>query len=808
MSAKRGKSFKKCKWLHNKNSFDYLAFQLLALPLVFLQLLKRTFKNWTPMPVLVILLFLLGRSSASAQKVGLVLSGGGASGLAHIGVLKALEENQIPIDYISGTSIGGLIGAYYAAGFTPKEIEGFVKQSLFVKVTRGEVPFQNMFLLKQRQMHAAMLTFKINPGKTILRNLPVNVINSVPIDYYLMETFCAAASKSGYIFDSLMVPFRCVASDVQNKRLKVFKQGDLATAVRASMSYPFFLRPLEVDSTLLFDGGLYNNFTTDVMYKEFSPDFIIGSNVAERTLPPDDDDLYLQLRNMLMNQTNFDPICENGILLQPWSDVSIFNFEDAQRLIDSGYVETIRNISKIKLQVTRLANPETLQKKREQFRSINNDDITFSALDIEGVNPLQTRYIQKSLIYKKKTFTMKQLKRRYFRLASDELIKNTYPTARFLQSDSTYHLNLKTKIEKPLFIDVGALVSNRPISEAFLGLQYNRLGRIGFTAYLNGYIGKLHTSTHAHLRFDFPGWLPFYIEPSYTLSRWDYFNSSILFYNLQKPAYLLQADQFGEITLGTPLGNISKLMVSTGISEWRNSYYQNDFFTRQDTTDVTYFDYTYAQVNYQLNTLNRKMYANKGAFINARVRHMQGRESYFPGSTSSDTISFRNFRRRPWFQAKITFDNYLRTFKGFTIGAFGEGVFSTQGFFNNYSASILSAPAFNPTPESQTFFIDDYRAHNYLAGGIKAITTPYKGIDIRLEAYVFQPITSIIRTEQNKPEYSTPFLYRHYIVSGTAVYNTALGPFSIGVNYYDQNQNAFSFFFHFGYILFNRKSID
>jgi NTE family protein len=744
-----------------------------------------------------------------AQKVGLVLSGGGASGLAHIGVLKALEEHDIPIDYISGTSIGGLIGAYYAAGFSPIEMEALVKQSFFLKVTKGEVPFQNTFLLKERQSHASMITFKLNPGKTILRNLPVNVINSVPIDYYLMETFCATSANAGYNFDSLVVPFRCVAADVQNKQLKLFKEGDLSTAVRASMSYPFYLRPIDVDNTLLFDGGLYNNFTTDVMYKEFSPDFIIGSNVAEKTMPPDDDDLYSQLRNMLMNQTNFEPICENGILLQPWSDVNIFNFSDAQRLIDSGYAETSRNIEKIKAQVNRRTDKIALDGKRGKMRAQSSANIRFTDVRVSGVTDAQKTYILKSLFHHQKPFALSQLKHRYFRLASDELIKNIYPVSERSSIDSNYRLNLKVKAEKPMFVDVGALVSNRPISEAFLGLQYNYLGKIGFSAYGNGYLGKLHTSAHGRLRLDFPGRLPWYIEPSYTLSRWDYYNSSVLFYNLEKPAYLVQFDQFGDITLGAPIGNISKLTASGGLSELQNSYYQTDFFTRKDTTDLTYFDFYYGQLNYQLNTLNRKMYASKGAYINARIRYLQGRESYFPGSTSPDSIAFSNFKRTPWLQAKITFDNYLRTFRGFTIGAFGEAVYSTQSFFSNYASSILSAPAFNPTSESQTFFIDAYRAHNYFAGGIKAITTPYKSLDVRIEAYIFQPVLSILKDNvTNNAKYSTPFLYRHFIGTATAVYNTALGPFSVGVNYYDQNPNSFSFFFHFGYILFNKKSID
>src|SRR5690606_27723317 len=152
-------------------------------------------------------------------------------------------------------------------------------------------------------------------------------------------------------------------------------------------------------------------------------------------------------------------------------------------------------------------------------------------------------------------------------------------------------------------------------------------------------------------------------------------------------------------------------------------------------------------------------------------------------------------------QLKLTFESYIRTFKGFRIGVFGEGVYSTQNFFNNYQATILSAPAFNPTPESQTFFIDAYRAHKYIAADIKAITTPIKSFDIRLEAYIFQPVNSILKTADNKATYSLPFLYRDFIGTAALVYNSGVGPISAGVNYYTQLPDLpyFSFFFHFGY---------
>jgi NTE family protein len=745
-----------------------------------------------------------------AQKVGLVLSGGGSSGLCHIGVIKALEENNIPIDYITGTSIGSLIGAYYAAGYSPAEMEELVKTGFFQKITRGDMPAKYTYFLKHRDEYASWQSFKVSLNTKFINNLPTNVINSVPIDYYLMETFAGVNAHAKNNFDSLMVPFRCIASDIEKNEVVVFRDGDLSSSIRASMSYPFYLRPIYIRGRLLFDGGLYNNLPTDLMYDEFYPDFIIGSSVAERSESPADDNLYLQLRHLFTSQTDFKPVCENGVLIEPWCDISIFNFEEAKRLIDSGYVATMRNMPQIKLQVERLQDKEQLKNRRAIFRAASNkDSVIFDKVEIMGVNKKIDYFIRSSIFYQNKPFSLSRLKKQYFRLTSDDKIKSVYPVA---LKDSTgsgfYTLKLMAKKEKSFFVDIGGNISNRPISEAFLGLQYNHLGKIGFTAYANGYYGKLHGSGLAKLRFDFPARVPFYIEPVFTYSRWDYFRSSALFYDFEKPAYLIQDDKYGELNIGIPWGNVAKAVVSGGYAEWGNRYYQTDNFTKLDTADATYFDFAYGQLSLELNTLNRKQYATEGTKLHFRGKYINGNESFYPGTTSIDSIKTINTPMHQWVQFKLTFDSYIRTFKGFKIGVFAEGVYSTQDFFRNYTSTILSAPVFNPTPESQTLFIPQYRAHQYVAGGIKAITTPLKNFDIRLEGYLFQPVTSIVSTNDQKAKYTEPFLYRNFIGLVALVYNTPVGPISIGMNYYDKNDNSFSFFFHFGYIIFNKKSID
>ncbi len=758
---------------------------------------------------ILVLLIAFSSFNGIAQRIGVVMSGGGASGLAHIGVLKALEENHIPIHCISGTSIGSIIGGLYSSGYSPLEIEKMVKDEAFARLTKGEMAAKFGYYIHKRDDYASWLMIKLSLNNNFLSNLPTNLINSVPIDFYLMETFAGANSASNYNFDSLFVPFRCVASNIVKKESVVFRNGDMPSAIRASMSYPFYIRPITIDSALLFDGGLYNNFPSNIMYEEMYPDFIIGSSVSENSEIPNDDNLFLQLRNMLMSQSNYKPICDNSIIIQPWSDVGIFNFETAQRLIDSGYVATLRQMPQIKRHITSYEDSIKLSEKRKVFREkSNNTKIIYNKVNVIGVNKNMERFVNKSITKNKSEFTMKQLKRQYFRMMSDEKIKSSYPTSKIDTTTGKYTLTLQTKKEKQFFLDIGGNISNRPISNFFLGLQYNHIGKIGFTAYANGYLGKLNSSSLTKLRFEFPTKLPFYVEPSFTISRWDYYKSSALFYDFEKPAYLIQEDLFGELNIGAPVGNTGKIVLTGGMSEWKNRYYQVDQFTKLDTSDLSVFDFQYGQISYQINTLNRKQYATEGARLLVRAKYVSGLESYFPGSTAVDSVKSVRNPGHDWFNLKLTIDKYIKPIKYFKIGIFAEGVYSSQDFFRNYNASILSAPVFSPIPESQTFFVADYRAHQYLSGGLKAIATPYKNLDIRFEAYFFQPVLSILKTVNGKAAYSTPFLYHHFLGMGALVYHTPIGPLSIGVNYYDKNENSFSFFFHFGYTIYNKKSID
>jgi NTE family protein len=745
-----------------------------------------------------------------AQKVGVVLSGGGAGGACHVGVLKALEENNIPIDYITGTSVGALVGAMYASGYTPDEIGKIVSSEKYTQLLKGEMEKKYQYYYFKREDDASWITLKISFDSSLVTNIPTNFINAVPVDFSMAEFFTDQSSVSLGNFDSLFIPFRCVASDVELKKPVIFKSGPLNQAVRASMTYPFYFNPITVDGKILFDGGLYNNFPADVMTDHFKPDFIIGSVVTGLNPKLKEGDVYAQIRNMLVYNPDFSLHNTKGMIIRPWSEVGTFDFNSAKRLIDSGYVATLKQIDSLKMQITRTVLMEDVVKKRQAFKNRRSEKILIEDIDITGLNKRQQHYVKRLLSIGKKEMTLENLKPRYFRLTEDEKIKSVFPTLAFNPLTGKYKLNLNVTREKDMFVQMGGNISSNPISEGFASIQYNYLGKVATSLYGNGYFGRLNSSFSGRVRFDFPGKSPFYIEPNTTISRWDYYRSSNLFYSLQKPAYLTQRDRYAEVTFGHPAGNAAKIMYGGGIAQLSNIYYQTDVFTNKDTTDQTNFTFGQGNIEYEYNTLNRKLYASEGGYIDIRAKYVNGLETFTPGNKTIQKPDSNIFHQ--WFSFRAKVDYYLRPFKFFKIGLLGEAVYTTnpdKNLFANYTSSILSAPAFMPTPESKTLFLQNFRAYQYAAGGIKMIVHPIKQIDFRLEGYVFQPYQSIIKNDVDlTASLSSPFLYRYIVGMAALVYHTPVGPLSVSVNYYHGELQPFTFLFHFGYTIFNRKSID
>ena len=740
------------------------------------------------------------------QKVGLVLSGGGALGLAHIGVLQALEENNIPIDYITGTSMGALIGSMYAAGYTPWEIDSLFNTDEFKNNAKGIIDDKLIFNYRRKDNNASWIEIKFSPKSILESSIPANLISPIPIEYSLLKNYTGVNAAANLNFDSLFIPFRCVAADVVNKKQVVYRSGALNEAVRASISYPFYLKPVINDSIMLIDGGVYNNFPSDIMYHDFSPDIIIGSNVNQKkseTLP-DEDNLIAQLKTMLIYRQNYDINCHEGILIEPKVNVSLFDFSNPAPSIKAGYDAAMEMMDSLKKTIVSRITIEELEQKRKAFKS-KIPEVKFSKISFSGLNKQQERYAQRLFSFKKDV-TFDDIQIRYFRLVSDDKIKHVIPSSTYNPQTQKFELNLKIKKERELTAEFGGNISNKPINSGFIGVQYNYLGAAAITLYANSYFGRLYSSGHIKSRIDFPFKVPIFAEGAITLNQFDFFRSSNAFFENKKPSYLIQNENFSDICLGVPIFNKGRFKIGFNYAYLKNNYYQTINFNETDTIDFTSFNFIRSYINFDHYSFNRKLYASEGSFFKIKIYTLEGEEFTKPGSTA--LIRRPNRKIHAWNSGIIHYEKYFNK-KGFLKpGILLEGVYSNQPKFSNYTATVLSAPAFTPTPESQTLFLEKFRAFSYMAGGIKNIIAIRKSLELRLEGYIFQPYQEI----QKNPDFTTnigkPFSNRFFIASSALVLNTPVGPLCFSVNYYDKESQPFSFLFHFGYILFNKRAME
>ncbi|MCG3166069.1 MAG: hypothetical protein POELPBGB_01845 [Bacteroidia bacterium] len=756
------------------------------------------------------LVFLINGSFFSfAQKVGLVLSGGGSSGMVHIGVLKALEENNIPVDYIAGTSAGGLVGGMYAAGMTPAEMEAFVMSPQFINMSKGIIEEQFIYYFKSKEETADWISLRFNRDKDSVFKavLPTNIMSPFPMDFSLMELTSGASAACNYNFDSLFIPFRCVAADVANKKQVIFRNGNLSEAIRSTISYPFYLKPITVDGQVLFDGGLYNNFPADVVLEDFYPDIIIGSTVAANTAPPDEDNVISQIKNMLMLKTDYSVICENGIIIEPQlNDIGLFDFTQSKYVIDEGYKETMKRMPEIKAAVARRISDEERAIKRSEFLK-KKDALVFDNIYINGLSRYEALYVERSLRKNKnENISIAELRKRYFKLVADDKIKKIYPRSKINRTNGFYDLYLDIQKDNDFIAQFGGNFASRSINNAFIGLQYKYLGITALSISANTYFGRFYTSGQIKGRIDFPFIVPFYLEAGATINQWNYFNSATTFFETIKPSFLISTDTDGEISAGMPATYKGKVVIGVNGGQIINEYYQTKNFSSADQTDNLTFKFISAHGSYETNTHNRKQYANKGRYFNMRFRYVQADVYETPGTTGTTDLRIVDFKR--WLQAKIVLDTYLRKYSFYKLGIYAEAVYSSQPFFANYSSTIQFAPAFQPFAESRTLFYPDFRANQYIGLGARNVFEILKNLDLRIEGYAFQPWREIIRKDDFTAAYADKIRMPRFMASFALVFSSPIAPVSFSANFYDKQDNNWSFLFNVGYILFNKKALD
>ena len=739
------------------------------------------------------------------QKVGLVLSGGGATGVAHIGVLKALEERGIPIDYIAGTSAGSLVGSLYACGYSPEEIEAYVMSEQFQLMTTGQVEVSKKFLFRQDELNSGLIYFTFAKDSILRKSIPLNLITPAYLDYEMLRIMGATSAAVGGDFNKLFVPFRCVAADVLTRKSIVFSKGYLNQAVRASMTYPLYVNPIKIDGVVLFDGGLYNNFPIDVMYKDFHPDYLIGSNVSTNPKPIDERDFFGLASTMLTTPTNYDLPCSEGIIIEPKTNVGTFEFGSVKEAISDGYNATLNYLDSLDLFINHKVSKEELNKRRAEFRA-KIPPIKVSNITNNKEKNSDYRFASNALLRKKKSEILdyNTLTKRYFRLYATQQIEYIYPTLD-LKKDSTHQLNLVVTKAKDLRVDIGGHFSSRAVNTGYLGLTYRGVGKIAYALHGESYFGKFYGSARADLTIEVPTVFPVALTSYFTMNRWDYFRSFSTFFEDVKPSFLVQNEMYGGFKLKIPTGNNSKSSIDYRLFRLEDDYYQSSVFTNKDTTDFTTFRGNSVTWDFVKNSLNRKQFANQGHYFSVKARYITGKENTTPGSTAilKDTI----LKNHKWLSLQSEFQSFIVNTKLFHLGIHAKGVFNSQSLFANYTASILAMPVFNILPDMETFFLPEYRSPQFLGAGLNMVFSLHKNVDLRLDAYYYQPFVILQKNSNGTIEYARPTGGESLIASSTLIYHSPIGPVRATANYFPKQLNPLSFQVSFGYVLFNERAV-
>ena len=759
--------------------------------------------------LLIFTAFLTLSSVSFSQTVGLVLSGGGAKGIAHIGIIQALEENNVPIDYIAGTSMGAIVGALYAMGYTPAEMIELIKSDDFASWSTGKMEEKYFYYFKKPDQTPEFASFKIglkDSSKITPHFLPKSLINPLPMNLAFMRIFAPYTAQSGGNFNNLFVPFRAVASDVYHKRPVIFEKGDLGDAVRASMSFPFVFKPIEIDSVLLYDGGIYNNFPIDVMKKDFNPDIIIGSNVSSNPEKPKEDNLMAQIENMVMQKTDYKIKEEDGILIDfNLKEYNLLDFPKADQIFKIGYDKAVSMMDSIKSRIPRELPSETRKLQRMVFKS-KTPELLFEDISIKGGNHSQQNYIRKQFqLDENKLLDQEDVKQSYYKLLSDSKISDLIPHAVYDEESGNFKLLLNAKLEDNIAIGLGGYISSGNTNQIYLGAKYRTLSLYSLDFDLNGQFGRSYNTGLASARFELPGTIPMYLKFIGVVSKKKYYESEKLFQIEESPTFITQSENYVKLRMGLPFLTNAKTEVTLGYGYLYDKYYQsNTVDYSQIQADRSSYRLAMGSLRFEKNTLNSFMFPVTGNRVSVIGEAVYGREMFRPSDPNLHTEKATH----SWLQLSGTYDQYFNTAPKFTLGVRSEIVVSSKNFFSNYTATIIQAPAFTPTPHSKMVFNEAFRANQYIAAGILPIWKIINNLQLRTELYGFVPFFEIKQGKNNQPYYGRFMNSFKYMGEIALVYDLPFASISIYTNHYSYPKKNWNFGIGLGLLLYNPKFLE
>jgi len=545
--------------------------------------------------------------SQNRPKIGLVLSGGGSKGIAHIGVLKVLESKGIKPDFIVGTSFGALVGGLYAIGYTPEEMEAIIKNNDWDYLLNDKIRRENLLIGQGDKNKKSLIRL---PLDGLVPSLSSGLFSGQNIlTFFEIKTREYNRDMS---FNDLPIPFRCVATNIETGEAKIFDKGYIANAMRASMSIPSVFKPFEIDGNLYVDGGLVNNFPTDVA-KQMGADIVIGVDVGAVLYKKDEITSIIRILDQTSSFYNYRVAQENkklcDIYIRPNIDgLSAMSFDNTDDIIKRGIDATKSQLNKIdsifgKYNLKPILNDSTTNKSKK----INIDSIIVSTdlkhkKDTRGAKRLIDGKLNIKLPI---TLTEDELSQRINRLYGSKFFSDI--SMEFIPKDSAYIINLTTKEDHINGFNIGARYDQTYGVNILLGAQFRNLFMYGSLFELSVVAGqspqvKLRYTTDRGYNIGFGS--SFVYDNFYAYS----YQNSVRYatYGFNRAAY--------DIFIHSYMGNYNRLIFGVQASAFGLS-------AKQSVSDIANISDGYLSpfLAYVVDTWDRAYYPNKGFKLKARA---------------------------------------------------------------------------------------------------------------------------------------------------------------------------------------------
>lgn len=718
------------------------------------------------------------KAQGRQQSVGLVLSGGGAKGIAHVGLIKALEDNDIPIDFITGTSMGAIVGGLYACGYTPEQMMELFKSRYFnyMAVGKADPAFTYYFASQPAtpQMFG-MAVGRTDSAATASFFNPQSLISPTAMDFGFMQIFAPYTALCRGNYNNLFVPLRVVASDVNAKRKKVMGSGRLEESIRASMSFPLVFQATKIGNEVLYDGGIYDNFPVDVMQSDFAPDIMIGSDVSTPDKGPANS-YFDQLDLLVSRKQSYEVPSEKGIKIHiDVSRFSLLDWDKAQAIYQVGYDRGMQMIDSIKERVHSRIPAKTVAMRRSVFRS-RTPELRFDSVSVQGGTPRQNEFVRSLFrpAHGNDTIGIDRARLAFYRTLStgrmDLLRARTHCTN---DSAGLFALDIEAHAKSHYTVGAGAYITSSNNSYIYLRGGYASLTSL--SADIEAYIGQSYMAGAFTGSLAFSSRAPSALRLQIVAQRRKYYQNEKLFFRDDSPSFVTNHQYYTKLSWNVAAGRTGLADIGIGAAKLRSTYYASVI---ESDPAKHHVDYVLGQAyaGYETSSLNSLNYPTSGHMLRVTAAGLLG-------SATVRQTGFEPHKHLAWMQVDASERFYIDIHRKWSLGLESRVLLSTRPLLAAYDASISSAPGYAPTPASTTVFNPALHANSFVAASLVPVYKFNSSFSARLLASAILPVRRILPLADGSAHYGHYFGASCFFGEFNLVYSLPFGDIAAYCNY-------------------------